>query len=83
MERNAKDKQLLTSGEIQDLIPTACISVQQCGITPSAFAQDSGWFLNGLECSRYCFPVHYSSPWAVCSTSKGPPVLSTQASSHT
>lgn len=43
-----KDKYLLTSGEIQGLIQTACVSLQQCGVAPNAFGQDSGWFLNGL-----------------------------------
>lgn len=83
MERSVKDKQLLTSAEIQGLIQTACIGLEQRGITPNTFGQGPGCVLNGLECAIYCCPAHYRSPWAVCLTGKGPPALGTQEPSHT
>lgn len=41
-----------------------------------------GCSLNGLECSTYCFPFHYSSPWAAHLTRRGSPAWGTQAYKH-
>lgn len=60
-ERNVKDKSLLTSGEIQGLIQPACISLQQCRITPTAFGWD--WLVfkwTGMFCVLYSCPLQLS-----------------------